>query len=218
MTQSSDTRTRVTVLILMAVIALSAASMFRTGITPRYKPDLMPFKALGTVAAEETARLVGGTGQIVVWRWGANRLLDVYSKAQWELFTRTLKEHPGISILAVEDDAPGPDAIMDAELRMPTERFLALLKQYRTADALVVFGISPLLRNDDFARLETKHPKILVCNGGMPLQRDFMKGLLHAAIIPRSQPDTATSKPRNPREWFDRNFMVVTLDNASVLP
>src|ERR1039457_2174189 len=87
--------------IFVAVIAVAAAviSVYFAMTGPSQKIDLDPYKSLGTVTAEETAKLIGNKGQVLVMvrDMGANKNPSV--EAELKAFQQALKGQKGVTVL-----------------------------------------------------------------------------------------------------------------------
>src|SRR5438132_2327679 len=87
---------------LLLIIAGAASSLFfeRQGRAPRI--NLNPYQALGAVAAEETSKLLGHHGEIVIVIHDPGDESDPVLDAQLEAFRRGLKQAGKITIRALE--------------------------------------------------------------------------------------------------------------------
>jgi hypothetical protein len=60
---------RIVAAVCSLAIIVSVARLVKTTVGPSRKMGLRPYEAMGRVCAEETAKLLGGHGQIVLITW-----------------------------------------------------------------------------------------------------------------------------------------------------
>lgn len=203
---------RVAVLCLVA-IAGSAVVLFSTVFDRGPNLELQSFAARGTIAAEETARVMGNRGRVVVVveDFGENKMdwVDVQMRA----FVRGLKKAGNIAILATETThVPG--------LGMPLQRLFEVAQAYPETDAIVLFAPFPQLGGINIQELKANLPNlILVSNFAGPGFGYLLKErIVEFAILPRSDPVSNTDRPRTVREWFDREYVIYTAATAHEIP
>lgn len=209
------------VVIAIALLAILGSVIWlylnRPGRPPRIAMD--SYQALGEVAAEATSRLLNHKGQIVVVarenRDGANPV----EAAQLQAFTSALKKEGKISIAAVETFRLTPMEQMAAGGRVPRQRFVQVLKSHPKLDAVALFAGFPELDQTDLDQLKQSGARIVVISGYRPeYKRLLAAGWLQIAIVPRfdSPPENA-KPPQTLREWFDRDYVIVTTNDTSRL-
>jgi len=212
----------VTVFSILA-ICISFIIIFRTYYEPTPKVPLEPFMAIGQVIAEETAKLLGNKGKVVLIVMEIGNYPMPTAKAQLKSFTETLKKQGGITVAATES-VPMNQMIMGGpEMGLPADVFLKVLQQHTDADAIVSFVGAPHLNDDQIGGLGDKIPKfVAVTNLGMMgpgLKKLFEEQVIQLAIVPRFDPAPPnTKKPVTLREFFDQSYKVITAENASSLP
>jgi hypothetical protein len=185
---------------------MSGPSLFKAG---RYA-------YAGRVVAEETGRLLGKTGQIVVVS------LD-YRGQQAQLATETdgfLQAIKGQGITVAGKELEDPVAFANGQKMLTGDVYLALVQKYPSADAIVSFLGSPQLDQAQKDQLGTKIPKFVAFSiYTFAGKRLFQDGLIQVAILPRFEPLPPTAKePKSDQEWFNRNFQIVHAEDASRLP
>ena len=114
---------------------------------------------------------------------------------------------------------------MDAMTRMatggtmPPEQFAAARAKHPRADAFVLFIGFPMLSPSELNSLKTGKTKFIVISAALPGYRELLNaGIIQLAIVPK--PGTAnedTSEPKNLREWFAREYQIVTPATADRL-
>lgn len=210
------------VVIAIAVLAILGSIIWlylnRSGRPPRIALD--SYQALGEVAAEETSRLLNHKGQIVIVarenRAGANPA----EAAQLQAFTSALKKEGKISIAALETFHLSPMEQMSAGGSVPRERFLQVLKDHPKLDALALFVGFPALDQTGLDQLKQSGAKIVVISGYWPdYKRLLAAGWIQIAIVPRfDSPPEFPKPPQTLREWFDRDYVIITANDTSRLP
>ena len=209
-----------TLVSIAALLALAAAvaSLILSQRGP--KIELGPYQALGAVAAEETVKLLGNKGQIVVITKDSSEFKMPALEAQLRTFTDTLKSKGGVSIAAIEKVKMDPMTAMATGGGIPSDQFLEIMRRLPNIGAVVLFVSFPSLAERDFTALKKSNTKIVVVSGCMPGYKNLLQTQnIHVAIIPRFDDRSETlKKPKTLREWFDQEYLVVTPATAAFLP
>lgn len=205
-------------LVAVLVIVASVISIYLTQRRPTARINLAPFEAVGEVVAEETVKLLGNQGRVLVVSYAA----DVPAmQAPIQFFEEGLKTSPGISIVAREQLSMDPMEAYGPEMGgLPADKFLDLVKQYPDIDLIVSFVGAPYFQPGQALRLDAKLPKfIAVSTFGLQVKELLQRKVVQVAIVPRFTPPSEPDKePVSRREWFDKFYMVVTPENAADLP
>lgn len=208
----------------VAIVAIFMTAVSIASIAWRLRPEQPPgnfnqLDELGRVLARETAKAVNGSGRIVVWRLRIADNADSSVDRAAESFTKALRQTPGVTVTATEEDAfnlGDPDRW--SKTAMEPEKYFKLLKKHRGADALVLIGGTPQLHKDDYQDLPTPRPKVLAAAFILTPGRQIIeRQAVQLVIAYRQQTDPTTPAPTTPAAWFDRSFVVVTADNAGEL-
>lgn len=212
MTQSKI-KSVVAMLVILGAVAFLYISQhpFVPGI------DRAPHQALGEVLAQETIKLLGTGGHVIVLARDTATFPNPASDAQLERFQQTLKK-AGVKITTTHLLKMNPIGLM----MVPPGDFLEIIKKNTEADVIVSFLGPPALTDEQFAKLGDKHPKIVaVCSGEMParlnLKPMFDEKMLQAAILSRKNP-SPRSTSGGPRDQFDQWFWLATPANLADLP
>ena len=204
------------VVIVAACVRLVVATM----AVPSPKFDGRPYEARGKVCAEETNKLLGGRGQVVVIAWGASGHTTGLAATELGSFRKTLGKCGGVSIRATETLA-NPAAGPNFE-RLTSERLMAIINRYPGMNAIVSFAGVPELTSEDIKRWPSTAPKLVLIAAHDPAGK--LKELLAAnvaalAIVPRSNPaPDSAKKSETDRERFDRHFEIVTAEAVAKAP
>ncbi|MCX6926452.1 MAG: hypothetical protein NT154_25075 [Verrucomicrobia bacterium] len=207
--------------ILVATLAVGAAavSVYFAWAGRAPKINLDPYDVLGAVTAEETAKLLGNKGRVLVVArdTGVNKNPSV--EAELKAFQHTLKRQPGIKVVT-EQIQISPNQMMATGGGVPPELFLKALATHAPLDAVVLFLGFPQLSDPELDALKTSGIKTVVACALRPGdQRLLERQAIHLAIVPRSDPQTSEAPaPRTLRERFDQQFSILTPPAAARSP
>jgi hypothetical protein len=184
--------------------------------------DVKPYQALGAVAAEETAKLLGGKGSVVIMAadLGEYKNLAPMLDAKINSFRKTLKRAGGVTLIAIERVRIHPPSLGRVGEFMLPDQLTRVIEKHPRVDAIVsLVGLSPLT-DQETRMLKQNATKLVVASGYDGTYKQLLQTrVLQLAIIPRSEnpPETA-AKPRTTRDWFDRDYEIVTPNTAASLP
>jgi len=165
------------------------------------------------VLAQQTTRLVGNRGDIVVLTWGPPSDTAPDMRAFCQALQRT-----GLR-LGAKEIVPG--VTVQQHLVWPAESYSELLERHAGAAAFVSFIGVPQLSAGDVRALPTRRPKLIVanpCGSEMIMRTLFQQGLVDGVMLPRSSPPASSKPPKTPQEWFDASYQFVTAETAASLP
>lgn len=205
---------------LLLIIAAAAGFLFFKGRGDAPRINLNPYQALGAVAAEETSKLLGHHGEIVIVIHDPGDERDPVLEAQLETFRRGLKQAGKITIRALERVRMNAMTAMASGGTMPPDQFAALRSKHPRADAFVLFLGFPMLPPGEREALKAGGTKFIVISAALPGYHELVRaGIIDLAIVPK--PMTAkegTAEPKNLRDWFAQEYQVVTRNTADLLP
>ncbi len=208
----------ITPLIALLAIAGAVFWIFRSQ-TGNQKFDLNPYQALGAGTAEETARVVGTRGSVVVVSQDTAESSNAAIDGQLKAFQDTIKKGKTLSIAEVVKFKVTPLERMSTGGAMPREQFMQVLKKHPDLGAVVMFCGFPPLAAQDYTVLKQSGVKVVVASGYMSIYRKLLEAkLIELAIIPRFETAAASKPPRTLRDWFDQDFQVITAANVGSLP
>jgi hypothetical protein len=194
-----------------ALLGLAAFLLVRTFSGPRI--DLDPYRALGTVAAEEAARLCGGRGHLVLVVPDTSQGNDPVLEAQVLAFRQALQRRGGVRLGSVETVVMDPFLSMQTGGAIPPEQFLALRQRHADAAALVLFIPFPPVVGPGFESPQPGVPRLMVVSAALPgYEALIQRGIIDLAILPRSSGETAppTPEPADPLQAiFDREYLLL---------
>ena len=166
-------------------------------------------QAVGRVMADETARIVGPHGKIVVVTTEIRSAPEL--KVQLEAFEKNLKLHNGIAIQDKVVLDPGENPKYRAGSGLSSKRFLKIARKHTGVEAVVSFVGAPALSAEDLNQAKAVPKLIAETHSPEKLVMLLEKKILVSAIVPRFEfPAPGPRKPSTGQEWFDRYFQVLT--------
>ncbi len=171
---------------------------------------------IGQKVADETARLLNNSGRIVVIGFDYKGQPDQVV-TETDAFLKAIKKR-GIAVAGVE--LQDPVALAQGQKFLPGDIYLSLVKKYPSVDAFVSFVGPPQLSRNQVAELGSKMPKcVAVSLFSFAGKRLFRDGVIQVAMLPRFEPlGPNVPPPKSDAEWFDQNFQIVHVEEASRLP
>ena len=209
-------RTKKLIFAIVGIVGASAVFLVtRSGGPPANAVG--PMSAVGQIAAEETAKLLGSGGRVVVVHNPTLYVASPLLRGQFDAFEATIKRQRGITVTATEA-VQGKD--LSSAGGLTASKYTDLVEKYPDAEVIVSFVGPPILNGSQIKSLPQKHPSfVAVSLSGAPLKRLFEENVIQVAIINRLEPaPPSSSQPKTVRDWFDQLFLVVTASDASSLP
>jgi hypothetical protein len=201
--------------VFVAIVALAAAAIsvyFATSSgTP--KIDLSTYSVLGAVTAEETAKLLGNKGEVLLVSHDTGAYKNPSVEAQVKAFKDTLKQRGGFTV-TVEKVPVTAMVMLATGGGVPPDQLFKALKAHPNAAALVLFCRFPQLPDSEMEELKKYGAKKVVVSSFYPdYQRLLDRQVLHLAIVPKPEA-VATGTAKTVRELFDQEFMVIGAGQA----
>lgn len=207
--------------IIVATVALSAAavSVYFAVTGGSQKVNLDPYAILGTVTAEETARLLGEKGRVLVIVRDTGTDKNPSVEAELKAFQQVLKKYKGLS-LQVEKFRVTPVLMMATGGGLPTDAFFKALETHGDIGAVVLFLGFPPLTDPEIGALKKGGVKTVVVSSLRPgYKRLLERQAIHVAIVPRADaPPPGGPAPRTVRGRFDQQYSILTPADAGRLP
>ncbi len=217
------TRTKICGLVIAGFVIISLViTIFLSSRPHEPKLNLKPFEQLGVVMADTTAKLINNQGEIVLWKIRTETKVAVMD-VPIERFRDELSKRSDIRLIAVEEGVMNQPPVRAPGMEMAGmsgEKFLGLIQKYPTASALVLFGATPKLTEEQIGNLPVRRPKVFViAMYDLPHKSLFEKGVIQVAIVPRNgMRAISTNPPDDNMEWFERYYDVIPPDTAYRLP
>jgi hypothetical protein len=183
------------------------------------KINLDPYEVLGAVTAEETAKLLGNQGQVLVLVRDTGPDKDPSAEAELRAFQRTLKQHSGVK-LVIERILVNPMLMVATGGGLPPEQLFKALQAYPKAGAVVLFFGFPQLGEPELEALKKSGVKTVVVSSLRTGYKQLLeRRAIHLAIVPRPDNLAPTGPaPRTLRERFDQEYIIITPVEAAWLP
>jgi hypothetical protein len=173
--------------------------------------DLSPYESAGTVAAEETSKLVRGRGEVVLVIPDAGATADPVMDSQVGAFRKALGVAGKARIRAVSTVKIDGFTAMRTGGAMPVERLGELLKMYRGVDAMVFFVGLPPCGPEVLGKPVIGNTRIVVLTAMFPWYGNLVRqGLIDVGMVSRSTVSAESGdKPGTTRAVFDREYEVL---------
>lgn len=213
------TKKKIGGLIAILAIAGGTAGIYYSQSDASRKFDLNPYNALGAGVAEETAKLLGSKGQVIVIEPDTGEFKNPAVEGQRNAFQKTLKKK-GITIATTVKFKLTPMERMATGGAVPRDQFLNVLQGHANTGAIILFCGFPQLTTQDYDTLKQSGAKVVVASGYVPGYRNLLEAqVIHLAIVPQfDRTSTPTKKPQTVLERFESEFVVLTPDNIANFP
>lgn len=197
-------------LIAIAALAIAALSIYFAFVRPSDKIDLDTYSALGAVAAEETAKLLGGQGRVHVMARGAGDASNPSVEAELKAFRDTLKRTS--LALTIEKVEVTPVQMMATGGAVPPDALLRALETHPGLGALVLFLGFPRLTQSEEEALLKSGVRLVVVSALQPGDDLLLeRQVIDLAIVPRPEsPPEGAAPPKTVRERFDQDYAILT--------
>ncbi len=198
----------------LVVIAASGAWIyFHEFRAPKH--DVRLHQRVGEIMAEQTAKLVGPKGRLVLITIPTGPEPEL--KTQLEAFRAMLKKLGTYEIKDHELDTKD-QAKYGLGAGLSGRRFVRTVKNNPKADGIVSFVGAPKLSESELAEL-TKMPKFIAeTKSPDHLPKLFDKQIIQVAIASRfTFPAPGPMSPKTPQEWFDKRYQIVLADSARAI-
>jgi hypothetical protein len=209
------------ILVLTSILAIAGAAAWiyyhQPGAPQRF--ELGPYQALGYGTGEETAKLLGKKGGVVVVAPDSSQSPNPAVDGELSSFQEALRKN-GLTVVEAVRFKLTPQERMGTGGAIPADQFHSLLRRHANVGAVVLFCAFPPLAGQDYEAIKQSPAKMIVASGYLPGYRRLLETrVIHLAIVPRF--DRTSSPARTPqtlREWFESDFAMFTTDNLATLP
>lgn len=180
----------------LIAILVSLVSLLKTSCSrgPHYNPTVD--RCLGETMAQETGKLLGGQGDIIVFSLDAGEFQNEASGAQMKGFRDGLRKHGGIEIRAIEGPTT-PEAFgrMMALEGVPEDIFMDAVARHPQAKAIVSFLGVPRFQPTGAPIDPKRLPRVIALdNAPRANWRDLLEsGVVSIVICPQTSADTPQS-------------------------
>ncbi|MDE3067371.1 MAG: hypothetical protein KGJ60_07440 [Verrucomicrobiota bacterium] len=197
------------------VTLISVAWIWWTEFAAPAANDAPLNEAVGRVLAEQTARIVGRTGSIVLVLMETRHAPEL--QVQVDSFQKNLKL---LGAIAIQDRVvldPGNNPKYRPGSGLSAKRFLKIVRKHPGVDAIVSLIGAPRMSDAQLAELKPVPRLIAETHSPERLVNLFDRKILVAAVVPRFEfPAPGPKKPRTDQQWFDRYYQL--LGPGSAIP
>ena len=204
---------------MVAALACLGALFF---LWRQYSSPVVNFKSSassGEVLADEIGQLLGGPGKVIVISREVSKSATDATGQRVSSFTAALKNRASLRLAGTEWTPRPQVGVMDLGAVSP-EQFLTALDKYPEANVMVVFAGLPPWSPALGEKLTARTIKLVaVCGYGPNVRRWLESKSLALAVVPRfDDPPSGTSPPKTAKDWFEREFQVITPATVGQLP
>jgi hypothetical protein len=198
-------------------ILVAAVLLWQQFSNPRV--NLRPSAAVGEVLAEEVGRLLGGAGEVVIVSRQVPHDGPDATRERVASLMAALQHHATLKLAAAEVVPRAAGGMMDVGA-VTDEQLLAAVEKNPKANAVVIFAGLPPCSQPLVDTLSARSLKLVaVCGYGPTVRRWLESKLLAIAVVPRiGDLPAETPAPRTTREWFQREFEIITPETIGRLP
>jgi hypothetical protein len=183
--------------------------------------DLAIHQALGWGAAQETARLVGSQGEIVVIcpDFGEFKILNPRYEVLLKSYRKSLAKSTQLRIIALERAPVEPPTVAKVGVYLSPEQYDNFSQKHAKAGAIVVLVGLPPLSDASIREAQAAGAKwLVVSHYGAGYKRLLARQAMQRAIVPRLDEVQEFPKPRTLQERFEREYDVLNPDRVAQLP
>jgi len=199
---------------LLVILGSASWIYYREFKAPKH--DVGLHRRVGEVMAEQTVKLVGTKGRLVLITIPTGPEPEL--KTQLEAFRATLKKIGNYEIKEHELDTKD-QAKYGLGAGLSGRRFVRTVKNNPKADAIISFVGAPKLSDEEIAEL-TKTPKFIAeTRSPDHLPKLFDKQIIQIAVASRFVfPAPGPRKTKTAQQWFDKRYQIVAADSVSTIP
>ncbi len=178
--------------------------------------DVGLHRRVGEVMADETARVVGKEGKIVLITIPTSGEPEL--KTQLEAFRSKLKFLGKYHVREYEMDTKDQDKY-GVGTGLSGRRYVRTANKNLDAAAIVSFVGAPHMKDEDIMELQ-KVPKLIAEARSVDhLQKLFKKELISVAVAARFNfPAPGPATPRTAQDYFDKRYQIVVASNVVAIP
>ena len=203
----------------LALVLMMLAGLLVWRQTTRSRVNFKPSEAVGEVFADETTRLLGGAGQIVLIARAPDPNDPDANSERIASFQAAMKLRKSPRLVAVEWLARPPRGVMDMG-GVSEEQLVAFADKHPEANAFVIFAGLPPLSPRGIEKFTGRSLKLMVvCGYGENLKRLLQARVVSSAVVPRFDDlPPGTPAPKTAKDWFQREFELLTPETIERVP
>src|SRR6266436_39112 len=199
---------------ILAIMISGLWIYYREFKAPKHNVRL--HRRIGEIMAEETAKLVGPKGNLVLVTIPTGSEPEL--KTQLEAFRQKLKKLGDYEIKEHELDTKD-QAKYALGSGLSGRRFVRTVKNNPKANGIVSFVGAPRLSDEEVAEL-TNPPKFIAESRSPDhLPKLFDKQIIQVAVVSRFVfPAPGPRDPKTPQELFDKRYQLISADSVKTIP
>jgi hypothetical protein len=204
-------------IVAAVLILVTGVYLYMTQFAGPPKPNLKPFENLGFVVAEETAKLLKGSGRVTVITEVFEGMKSPNTEAQVNGFKIGVGKNKGLTLKDVKEFKR---PIVDDPQHWPAGTAGRFANMAEGSSATVLFVNVPreLSKEDVAAFKECQSKLVVICAPSPAVKTLLQEKAIALAMVSRFPPKPAPEGKESPREWFDRVYMAVTPETIALLP
>lgn len=195
--------------VALLLSAVAGAFFWSSALQPAV--NLKPSTALGEVLVEEVSRLLGGQGRILMLGREPSKTGPGTNRERIESFQAAVKRRAGLKLGRMEYVPRVPPGMMDLG-GVTAEQILGAMEKAPDANALVILAGLPPYSGELAGRITARSLKVVaVCGYGPNVKQWLGSKALVLAVVPQTRDGAGpATAPKTARDWFDREFQIVT--------
>ena len=201
----------------VSLCALAGFLVWRqmTGSRVNFKPSA----AVGEILAEECARLAGENGELVLIARAPDGNESDSNSERIASFQTAMKHRKAPQRVAVEWLPRPPRGQMDMG-GVNEEQLAALVDQHPKASVFLILVGLPEFKAETLQKFAGRGLKLVtVCGYSANLKRLLESKAVALAVVPRfSEVPAATPAAKTAKDWFDREFEILTPETVGRAP
>ncbi len=212
---SSSVKNIIIITSCVIVVAISATWIYwREFKMPQH--DVALHQRVGEIMAEQTARVAGPKGKIVLIAIPIGGMPEL--KTQLEAFRSALKKLGSYELREYEMDTKDQDKY-GVGSGLSGRRYVRTVNKNLDAAAVVSFVGAPSMKDEDIAELQ-KVPKFVAEARAVDnLPKLFKKELISVAVASRFNfPAPGPIQAKTPQERFEKRYQIVSAASVASLP
>jgi len=212
---TSNSKTTLTLVLCVLAIGGSAAWIYwREFTSPQHDVEL--HRRVGEIMAEQTARVAGPKGKIVMITIPTGGLPEL--NTQLESFRLTLKKLGNYELREYEMDPKDQDKY-GVGTGLSGRRYVRTANKNLDAAAVVSFIGAPNLKDEDIAELQKVPRFVAEARAVDNLPKLFKKELISVAVASRfAFPAPGPIQAKTPQERFEKRYQLVVAANVEIIP
>jgi hypothetical protein len=206
--KSNNSKSTQKIIISAVLITFSIIYLSMYGCGSQNKVSMHRFVASGEILGEETAKLIGKKGKVILIATDVGQLKADAFKLQLNTLTSSLKKN-GIEVSAIEY-AEVQENEETGVVGVPSRFFTGVIQKYPGAAAIISLAGPPLLSKG--THLDLGESKLIVFSlyNSNQIEQMLTDKIVQLAVVPNpNQKKLESSQPKTTRDWFDHFYIIL---------